>query len=167
MSQAFDMRDYRSTLGQFTTGVTVIATTEPDGAPRGFTANSFTSVSLAPPLLLICVAKSAASHAVFCQAPFFSINILAEEHKVLSQLFASQRPDKFDVAPWNRGMLNLPLIEGALAWFECERQTNIDAGDHEVLIGRVRNFGRRQGLPLGYHAGRYVSISGAAPPPQE
>ncbi len=158
MDDAFDPREFRRALGQFPTGVTVIATVEPDGTPRGFTANSFTSVSLDPPLLLVCLAKSAASLEVFCQAPSFSVNVLAEGQRDISTLFATQRPDKFQVARWRPGRCGAPLIDRALAWFDCEHHDVADAGDHVVLFGRVKDFGYRNAQPLGYLRGSYFTL---------
>lgn len=158
MGDALDSRAFRHALGQFATGVTIVTTVEPDGTARGFTANSFASVSLDPPLLLLCIANSAASRAVFCTAPRFSINILAEDQKEISGLFATQRADKFEVASWRAGQGGVPLIDGALAWFECERYSEVQAGDHVILIGRVTDFGYREGRPLGYLKGGYFTL---------
>ncbi len=149
---------FRRALGQYPTGVTVIATVEADGTPRGFTANSFTSVSLDPPLLLVCVAKTAASLEVFCQAPSFSVNVLAEGQRDISTLFATQRPDKFQVTRWRPGRLGAPLLDRALAWFDCERHDLVDAGDHVVLFGHVKDFGYRDAQPLGYLRGSYFTL---------
>ena len=158
MTEEIDVRALRNALGQFATGVTIVTTAEPDGRPRGFTANSFASVSLEPPLLLVCIAKSAASRAVFCAAPRFAINVLTETQKELSGLFASQRPDKFEQASWRAGRGGVPLIDGALAWFECERHDEVEAGDHVILIGRAVDFGSRDGQPLGFLRGSYFTL---------
>lgn len=157
MTTDFDRQEFRRALGQYPTGVTVITTVEPNGTPRGFTANSFASVSLDPPLLLVCIAKSAASCEAFCEASSFAINILEEGQKDISGLFATQRPDKFQIAPWREGNAGAPLIEGALAWFECQRQDRVEAGDHIILIGRVTDFAYRDSQPLGYLRGRYFT----------
>jgi flavin reductase (DIM6/NTAB) family NADH-FMN oxidoreductase RutF len=158
MAARFDTRAFRRALGRFVTGVTVITTSEADGTPRGFTANSFTSVSLDPPLLLVCIAKSAASCPIFCAAARFSINILAEEQGDISGLFATQSPNKFRQAAWHHGPAGTPLIDAALAWFECARHESIEAGDHVILIGRVEAFDCRDGRPLGYLEGRYFRL---------
>ncbi|WP_337660152.1 flavin reductase [Anderseniella sp. Alg231-50] len=153
-----DKKLLRAALSQFATGVTIIATKEEDGTPRGFTANSFTSVSLDPPLILVCIARSAASCDVFSGARHFSVNVLAEEQKDISGLFASQRPDKFDIAPWHPGQTGTPLIDDALAWFECAHHDMVDAGDHVILVGRVLDFGQGRGRPLGYFRGAYFTL---------
>jgi flavin reductase (DIM6/NTAB) family NADH-FMN oxidoreductase RutF len=155
---AIDPRALRNAFGAFATGVTVITTRQPDGTPRGFTANSFTSVSLDPPLLLVCLAKTAHSADVFASAPHFAVNILAEDQKAVSGLFASRQPDKFDHCAWTPGPADVPLIDGALAQFTCARADLVDAGDHLILIGRVQDFSASDGQPLGYFRGGYFSL---------
>lgn len=149
----------RDAFGAFATGVAVITTRESDGTPRGFTANAFSSVSLDPPLLLICIAKSAHSCEVFSDAAHFAVNILSDAQKDISNLFATQRPDKFDVAGWHSGAPDMPpVLDGTLASFTCARHQLVDAGDHLILIGRVVEFERSEGAPLGYFRGNYFSI---------
>ncbi len=151
-------RGLRDAFGAFATGVTVITTLEPDGTPRGFTANSFTSVSLDPPLLLACLAKSALSCEVFAEAPHFAVNILADDQKEVSGLFASRSPDKFNIADWRADEKGVPLINGALTSFSCARHRLVDAGDHLILIGKVENYATNPGQPLGYYKGAYFDI---------
>ena len=153
-----DPRALRNAFGAFATGVTVITTRQPDGTPRGFTANSFTSVSLDPPLLLVCLAKSAHSVDVFANAPHFAVNILAEDQKAVSGLFASRAPDKFQQCDWTPGHADVPVLSGVLAQFTCARHRLVDAGDHLVLIGRVEDFATREAQPLGYFRGNYFSV---------
>ncbi|MFM8748260.1 MAG: flavin reductase [Aestuariivirga sp.] len=154
----FDNRELRSAFGSFITGVTIVTTAGVDGQPRGFTANSFTSVSLEPPLLLICVGKAAASVDVFRHAAGFAVNILSEEQKDTSVLFASKRPDKFEAARWRPGPFGNPLIEGSAAWFDCARYQVIDAGDHIILMGHVEAFAYTDANPLGYARGHYITL---------
>ena len=149
----FDNRELRTAFGSFMTGVTIVTTLDEEGQPRGFTANSFTSVSLEPPLLLICVGKSAASMAVFRQARGFAVNILSEAQKEISVLFASKRADKFEAARWRKGPFGNPLIEGSAAWFDCARYQVIDAGDHIILMGHIEAFSYSDANPLGYARG--------------
>lgn len=153
-----DRRALRDVFGAFATGVTVITTRQSDGTPRGFTANSFTSVSLDPPLLLVCIAKSAHSSDVFCSAPHFAVNILGENQKAVSGLFASQAADKFDRVDWQPGAANTPLLDGSLANLVCEREKLVDAGDHIVLLGRVIAHQTEPQKPLGYFKGNYFSV---------
>ncbi|MFZ1510986.1 MAG: flavin reductase family protein [Tabrizicola sp.] len=153
-----DPRALRNAFGAFATGVTVITTRQPDGTPRGFTANSFTSVSLDPPLLLVCLAKTAHSADVFAAAPHFAVNILTEDQKAVSGLFASRAADKFQQCAWTPGHADVPLLDGALAQFACANHQLVDAGDHLLLIGRVEAFATNEGQPLGYFRGSYFSV---------
>ncbi|MBV9734858.1 MAG: flavin reductase family protein [Acidisphaera sp.] len=153
-----DARAFRRALGSFLTGVTVVATLQEDGSPRGFTANSFTSVSLDPPLVLVCIAKTASSCPVFTAAPHFSVNILAEHQASVSMLFASKAADKFAQGAWRRGPAGSPIIDGVAAWFDCYRHDVVDAGDHVILIGRVAGFEERPANPLGYCKGAHVTF---------
>jgi len=154
----WDRRVLRDVFGSFATGVAVVTTRQTDGTPRGFTANSFTSVSLDPPLILICIAKTAHSCSVFCDAPYFAVNILGEQQKAVSGLFASQATDKFDQVGWQAGAANAPLINDSLANLVCERRKLVDAGDHIILIGEVIAQQTEQRKPLGYFKGNYFSV---------
>ena len=155
---AFEAKSLRNAFGSFMTGVTVVTTMEPNGAPRGFTANSFTSVSLDPPLLLICIAETASSCAVFSRTPGFVVNILAEDQKDVSGIFASKRPDKFAEVSWTTSANGQPVIDGSLSWFDCARREVIEAGDHIILLGAIRDFDTRDANPLGYARGGYVTL---------
>jgi flavin reductase (DIM6/NTAB) family NADH-FMN oxidoreductase RutF len=157
-SARIDPRELRSAFGTFMTGVTVVTTTDGEGSPRGFTANSFTSVSLDPPLLLVCIARAAASCGVFTATPGFAVNILAEQQKDISGIFASKRADKFASVAWHPSISGNPLIDGAVAWFDCERASVIEAGDHVILMGAIRSFAHGEANPLGYARGGYVSL---------
>jgi len=153
-----EKRALRNAFGGFATGVTVVTTREADGTPRGFTANSFTSVSLDPPLLLVCIAKTAHSCDTFCTSDHFAVNVLSETQKDMSGLFASQSPDKFEQAEWVAGANDMPLLPDSLCTFVCARHEAVDAGDHVVLIGRVVDHATVDAPPLGYHKGSYFSI---------
>lgn len=157
-AMAFDQRAFRNALGSYMTGVTVIATLQSDGAPRGFTANSFSSVSLDPPLIQVSIAKTAASYATFASAQHFSVSVLAESQQDVSRLFASRAPDKFSNVAWRKGPTGSPLIDGAVAWFDCRAHDVVVAGDHAILIGEVIGFDSSTTGPLGYCQGAYVSL---------
>jgi flavin reductase (DIM6/NTAB) family NADH-FMN oxidoreductase RutF len=158
MNVAFDAMEFRRALGCFLTGVTIVTTIDPDGEPRGFTANSFTSVSLDPPLVLVCIGKNAHSHPVFSASKGFVINILSEAQKAASGTFASKAPDKFDSVQWHAGMTGNPVIDETVASFDCDMNQLVDAGDHSILIGRVRDFSHSAAQPLGYCRGAYVNL---------
>ncbi|SAK89173.1 oxygenase [Caballeronia pedi] len=158
-SQALDLVEFRRALGAFVTGVTVVTTIQPDGSPRGFTANSFTSVSLDPPLILVCIAKTASSHAVFSATDHFAVSVLAEGQKAVSGVFASKSADKFTQVDWHARATGAPLMNGAAASFDCRTHDVVDAGDHIILIGRVVDFSHTTSSPLGYCRGAYVNFS--------
>ncbi len=153
-----DPRALRKAFGVFPTGVTVVATTQEDGRPRGFTANSFTSVSLDPPLLSVCVAKTAASCPVFTGTSHFSVNVLAEHQATISRLFASKAPDKFAEAAWRRGPAGSPILNDVAAWFDCRLRDVIEAGDHFILLGEVVGFDEGPANPLGYCRGAHLTF---------
>lgn len=158
---ALDVKKFREALGCYPTGVTVVTTVDANGDARGFTANSFTSVSLNPPLLLVCLAKTAHSHAVFSATDNFAIHVLGENQRDVSGLFASKAPDKFAQVEWVKGIANVPLIQGALAVFQCAAHDRVDAGDHTILVGRVLDYASDAGRPLGYCRGAYVGYQDA------
>lgn len=160
--QTIDVRSFRDGLGCYPTGVTVVTTRDADGQPRGFTANSFTSVSLDPPLVSVCLAKTAHSHAVFSAAPAFAIHVLSEAQKPISSLFASKAADKFEQCQWTESRLAVPLIKDSLATFECKAWQLVDAGDHTILIGEVVGLEHSPGRPLGYCRGAYVGYQDVA-----
>ena len=154
--QGSDARTLRDALGCFATGVTVVTAMGEAGEPVGLTANSFTSVSLDPPLLLVCIAKTSGSLKVIEQASHFAVNVLHIGQQPISNRFARPGDDRFAATPWQRGQFDAPLISGALANFECARHALHDGGDHIILVGRVERAKyepRRD--PLLYFKGRY------------
>ncbi|RWB71543.1 MAG: alpha/beta fold hydrolase [Mesorhizobium sp.] len=170
----FDAVEFRRALGSFLTGVTIVTTIDDAGDPRGFTANSFTSVSLEPPLVLVCIAKRALGHQAFSTSRGFAVNILAEDQKAASGIFASKAADKFASVAWQPGQTGNPLIGGSVAVFDCDLEQLVDAGDHSILIGRVHDFTYNGAQPLGYCRGAYVTpglsqeaLAAAAPPGTE
>jgi flavin reductase (DIM6/NTAB) family NADH-FMN oxidoreductase RutF/pimeloyl-ACP methyl ester carboxylesterase len=153
-----DPKDLRRAFGTFMTGVTVVTTKDAQGLPRGFTANSFSSVSLEPPLLLVCISKLAGSFETFTKSQNFAVNILAENQKDVSGRFASKAPDKFANLDWSPGTSGSPLIKGAVANFDCAQHQIVDAGDHIILIGRVISYSYKDASALGYARGGYFSL---------
>ena len=153
-----DGRDLRRAFGNFATGVTIVTTLDADGNPCGFTANSFTSVSIDPPLLLVSIAKSAYGCDVFTASKGFAVNILARNQRELSNRFASAGADKYDGLDWQGAVTGSPVIDGVVAWFDCEHFEQVDAGDHIILIGRVVGYGHNTHTPLGFCRGAYVSF---------
>jgi len=154
----FDGRDLRRAFGNFATGVTIVTTLDAQGNPCGFTANSFTSVSIDPPLLLVSIAKSAFGCEVFTASQGFAVNILARDQRDLSNRFAAAGADKFAGIDWRREQSGSPLIDGVVAWFDCSHHQQVDAGDHIILIGRVLDYAYNTHTPLGFCRGAYVSF---------
>ncbi|RKF12573.1 flavin reductase [Roseovarius spongiae] len=147
----------RDAFGAFATGVTVVTTLAQDGRPVGFTANSFTSVSLDPPLLLICIGKTSSNLATFRTAESFAVNILADGQDAIAGRFAAPLDDRFKDTAWTSGRQGAPLLPDVAAWFDCRVHEVIDAGDHVVLIGRIDAFERSTRTPMIYLQGQYLS----------
>jgi len=153
----------RRAFGAFATGVTIVTCRDAEGNPLGFTANSFTSVSLEPALLLICISKTSASLEHFRRCDRFAVNILSANQVDLSNTFASRAPDRFADVNWRSGTGGSPLIDKSAAWFECSVHQFVDAGDHFVLIGQVTDFDQTDQPSLIYLKGQYLE----APKPVE
>lgn len=151
----FDAREFRNALGQYATGVTVITARAPDGRKIGVTANSFTSVSLDPPLVSWCPAKKAPSLPDLTASTHFAVNILASDQHHLSRQFATPAEDKFLGVPTSEGVSGVPLIDGALATFQCRTVQRVEAGDHVIFLGEVERYDVTAGEPLVFHSGFY------------
>jgi flavin reductase (DIM6/NTAB) family NADH-FMN oxidoreductase RutF len=158
---AFDAKEFRRALGTFPTGVAIITTRGPDGQPIGLTCNSFSSVSLDPPLVLWSLRSSSKSLAAFRAASCFAINVLAEDQGKLSARFASSAiADKFEGVAHCEGFRGVPLIDDCLARFHCSTFSEHEAGDHVVFIGRVEQFDHgRQEDPLVFYKGAYMMLA--------
>ncbi|UXS42026.1 flavin reductase [Agrobacterium tumefaciens] len=152
-----DPRALRDAFGAFVTGVTIVTTRDEAGKPVGFTANSFTSVSLDPPLLLICLARTSRNFATMTGAKNFAVNILSEGQKDLSNTFARPVEDRFAAAIWSDAPARSPVFADVAAWFECSMQEVIEAGDHVILLGRIDAFENSGLNGLGYARGGYFT----------
>lgn len=154
----FDSRAFRQIMGRFPTGVTVVATRDPHGAPVGVTVNSFTSVSLDPPLVLFCLARHARSYPMFAASPHFTVNILGDERRDLSDRFAGSPFDWTDVRieRWETGA---PVLSEAAAALDCRVTARYQGGDHDIIVGEVVALGSlRPGKPLVYYRGTFVDL---------
>jgi flavin reductase (DIM6/NTAB) family NADH-FMN oxidoreductase RutF len=150
-------RDFRDALGRFATGVTVVTTTGPDG-PAGFTANSFASVSLDPPLVLWSPAKASSRFSLFANAKNYAIHILAAEQAELCNRFI-RGGQGFDGLDWTENEQGAPVIPGALARFDCCLHAAHDGGDHQIILGRVLHCTMRAGAPLIFSQGGYGAFN--------
>lgn len=155
---SLDPRALRNAFGSFMTGVTVVTARDTSGTPIGFTANSFSSVSLDPPLLLVCPGKFLSSFEAFSNCSHFAVNILAEGQEAVSNTFASFKGDRFAQVKHHLDLHDVPVIDGAIAQFSCTTQQSIPAGDHIILIGEVQDFTHTQEGGLGYASGQYFSL---------
>lgn len=153
----FDSSVFRDVVGRFASGVTVI-TTNDDGRDFGMTASAMSSLSLDPPMILVCVNRSAASRQAISHARVFGVNILHEDQASLAVHFATPRADKFDALSVSRGALSCPRLEGVLAWLECEVVEEVEGGTHSVFFGRVREAAARDGRPLAYFRGQFGQL---------
>ncbi len=156
-TQMLDPRALRDAFGAFLTGVTVVTTKDAEGKPIGFTANSFTSVSLDPPLLLVCLAKTSRNFQTLMSAQGFAVNILSENQKDISNTFARPVEDRFAAVDWREGPFGFPVFSGVAAWFDCAMHERIDAGDHVILIGSIQAFENSGRTGLGYARGGYFT----------
>ena len=155
-----DQRDFRTALGTFPTGVCLITTAAPDGRRVGLTVNSFSSVSLDPPMVLWSLARTATSAAVFRDAEYFAINVLAATDAVLSSHFAKPGADKFAAFAerFSAGLGGAPVLADAIATFECHSRHRYYGGDHIIVIGVVERYAYRDAPPLAFHRGRYGAL---------
>jgi 4-hydroxyphenylacetate 3-hydroxylase, reductase component len=150
---------FRTALGRFVTGVTVVTTRDADGEPVGLTANSFNSVSLDPPLVLWSLARRSRSLAAFESASHFAVNVLSIEQKAISDRFARPSDDRFDGVDWFPGAGGAPVLKGCAAVFECLSEQRYEGGDHVIFLGRVERFDHENRVPLAYHAGGYATTA--------
>lgn len=155
---AFSPEDFRAALGQFATGVTIVTAIDAEGRKIGLTANSFNSVSLSPPLVLWSLSKQSSSMPGLQSASAYAINVLAGDQRVLAERFARKGIDRFDGVAWRPGLSGAPLIDGAVACFECRQRSHHDEGDHIIFVGEVTHCQRRIGaVPLLFHGGRFFA----------
>ena len=153
-----DPRELRAAFGRYMTGVTVVTSRDARDEPVGFTANSFTSVSLDPPLLLVCPGRHLSSFAVFRTASHFGVSVLAEGQEEVSNLFAGGTGDRFSLCDWEKGAHGVPLIAGRTAGFVCAAHDRVEAGDHLILVGRIEAFDRSDAQGLGYGSSGYFGL---------
>lgn len=159
-------RELRNALGTFATGVTIITTVTGDGERIGMTVNSFSSVSLDPPLILFSVSRNAYSLGSLLETGRYMINVLSEEDREVSTRFAKALSEKWAEVDFRRGPGNLPVLESALSRFECELHVHHEAGDHVVLICRVIDFEvHRTARPLLFFQGKYHELHRPVPTP--
>ncbi|MEJ6846556.1 flavin reductase [Sinorhizobium fredii] len=158
---SLDPRALRDAFGSFMTGVTVVTANDASGNPIGFTANSFASVSIDPPLLLVCIAKTSRNFATMTSAKGFAVNVLSDKQMTVSNTFAKPVEDRFAAVEWKSGPHGAPILAGVSAWFDCSLNEIVD---HAILIGRVEAFENGAMAGLGFARGSYITpgLSGKA-----
>ena len=155
---------FRKVLGHFATGVTVVTTRQRSGAPWGFTVNSFTSVSLSPPLILLCVDHGIESFRVMAEAEHFAVNFLAEDQEDVARRFATKSADRFRNLAYSEGGHGSPLLAGCLGFVECRKIASHPHGDHTIIIGQVLEAEAHGGNPLLFYRSSYARFEASLDP---
>ncbi|MDX1674644.1 MAG: flavin reductase family protein [Longimicrobiales bacterium] len=157
---AIEEAEFRRVLGHFATGIAVVAARDGAGPPRGLTANAIASVSLDPPLVLVCVEHGADTHDVIDAAGAFAISLLDEDGEALARRFASYDPsEKFDGVAYTEEATGAPILNDALAWVDCRVWARYDGGDHTIFVGEVVGADAEDGPPLVYFRGGYGRLA--------
>ncbi|WP_119153281.1 flavin reductase family protein [Caldimonas tepidiphila] len=155
---SFSSLEFRAALGTFATGVTIVTARDADGTLIGLTANSFNSVSLDPPLVLWSLSMRAGSMPVFQRGSHYAINILAADQRELAERFARKGEDRWAGVAWKEGVAGAPVLEGAMAVFECFNRSRYEEGDHVIFVGEVERCTHTPGAaPLIFHGGRFYT----------
>ena len=157
-TSAFDQARFREVLGHFATGVTIVTAMEQDG-PVGFTCQAFSALSLDPPLVVLAPAKSSTSWPKIAAAGAFCVNVLESRQEALCRSFSVSGADKFAGIGYSTSVTGAPVLDGTLASIECELEQVIDAGDHELVLGRVLALEVNEGTPLLYYRGGFGSFA--------
>lgn len=167
MTAAFDTARFKDVMGRFASGVTVVTGME-DHHPVGFTCQSFISLSADPPFVAVAPARTSTSWPRIARAGSFCINVLADHQEGLGRSFAVSGGDKFVGVDWHPApATGAPLIDGSLAWMDCRVELVHDAGDHELIIGKVLDLGSDEGSPLLYFRSRFATLAHPDPHPEE
>jgi flavin reductase (DIM6/NTAB) family NADH-FMN oxidoreductase RutF len=157
---ALPSEQFRRACGRFATGVTIASVMDLAGTPHGLTVSSFTSVSLDPPLVLICLGHQVTVIESFRAARHFGINVLSETQRDLSERFARKGRDRFNGVKWHRGASGVPLLDGVLAAIECRVHQRFTSGDHDIVVGQMLRAHVIEGSPLVHFASRYRRLAG-------
>jgi len=150
---------FRQLLGRFATGVTVVTSRSGDGEPVGMTANSLSSVSLQPPLVLVSVEKGHEMHAAMETGTHYVFNILSSEQEALSRRFAASEPNRFRGVSYRENQHGIAILDGVVAHIECEKQGAVPGGDHTIFVGLVVGGDTTDKRPLLYYRGGYAGLS--------
>lgn len=149
---------FRAVLGRFASGITVITTCDAGGTPHGMTVSAFSSLSLDPPLILVCVANEATMAPVLASTDTFAVNVLSAGQEAISRRFAGKVDDRFAGVGYHDGELGDPVLEDVLAWMQCRVVARHPAGDHVIVVGQVEHASAADGKPLLYYRGGYATL---------
>jgi flavin reductase ActVB len=150
--------EFRAALSRFPSGITVVTSIDSSGVPHGITVSAFCSVSLEPPLVLVCIERSTGSHRALLERGVFVVNFLAAGQDVISERFSLTQIDKFEDVSSRDGIGGVPVLEDALVALECKLHSSCDGGDHTIFVGEVENVTIRDGAPLVYFHGGYRDL---------
>ncbi len=150
-----DSREIRDIMAHFATGVTVVTTRDGAGSPFGLTVNAFTSLSLNPPLVVVCIDKAAQCYSCFEESKVFAVNVLSEDQEELSSRFATKGIEKFGEIKWHRGENNVPLLDGSIGTIECKIVNSYEGGDHTIYLGEIVSANATEDRPLLFFKGKY------------
>lgn len=151
--------EFRHACGRFATGITVATVLDANGEPHGLTVNSFSSVSLEPPLISICLGHAVTVIDAFRESKYFGLNVLSQDQELLSNTFARKGYDRFVGVDWYRGETGAPLLPGVLAAIECKQHQRITAGDHDIFVGEMVRARITEGQPLIYFGSQYRKLN--------
>ena len=155
---AVQQQHFRRACSKFATGITILTVLDESGNPHGLTVNSFTSVSLTPPLVLVCIDIRTRLLDLFREGCHFGVSVLNEDQQELSARFARSGEGRFDGVPWDRGESGVPLLPGSIAAMECAVTRIVEAGDHAILLGEVQQASWSEGQPLIYFNSGYQRL---------
>lgn len=150
--------EFRHALGKFASGVTVVTTRAADGHLHGLTVSAFCSVSLEPPLILVCIQKTTGSYHAFQESKAFVVNVLSDSQKDVSNHFASHLEDKFQGVEYETGIEDIPVLKNCLVNLECRLANSYDGGDHTIFVGEIQKAHINDGNPLAYFHGNYREL---------
>ena len=151
--------EFRSAMSRFASGVTVVTTRSEDHHPSGLTVSSFASLSLEPPLVLVCIDKRASIHDSLVEGRYFAVNVLAEDQEILSRRFASRDADRFSGTGYADGVTGVPILNDVLAAVECRIVHTYPGGDHTIVVGEVEHANVSDGKPLAYFRSGYARLA--------
>ena len=157
-AMSLDPDTFRAALGRFATGVTIVTALGADGNDYGMTVSAFSSVSLVPPLVLVCVGHEASIYDVLMQASHFAVNVLSAGQEALARRFAETGAQRFAGIGYSRGERGMAVLHDVLAHVECRRVATHEAGDHTIIVGETENAVVREGRPLLYYRGGYAQL---------